>query len=168
MSTRFTVRTTGLFVADIVILYVGLLSALYLRLGINGTMFQLYENNGLCKITLVALVCLIALHFYDLYDFTVIHNRRQLVVRLIKALASAWILLAVVYYLNSSLQIGRGTSFYSLVITIVLLLVLRSWVHYVLGHPEIGERVLILGGGQTVIDMTEAVLKRRDAGYRIH
>ncbi len=167
MSTRFTARTTGLFLADIVILYGGLLFALYLRLGVNGTIFQLYENRGFWKITLATLVCLIALYFYDLYDLTVIHNRRQLVVRLIKALASAWVLLAVIYYFDSSLQIGRGTSLYSLVITMVLLLGLRSWVHYVLGHPEIGEKVLILGGGQTAIEMTEAVLRRRDAGYRI-
>ncbi len=167
MSTRFTARTTGLFLADIVIIYAGLFSALYARLGINGTIFQLYENRGFWKITLATLVCLIALYFYDLYDLTVIHNRRQLVVRLIKALASAWVLLAVIYYFNSSLQIGRGTSLYSLVITMVLLLGLRSWVHYVLGHPEIGEKVLILGGGQTAIEMAEAVLERRDAGYRI-
>lgn len=167
MSTRFTARTTGLFLADIVILYGGLLFALYLRLGVNGTIFQLYENRGVWKITLATLVCLIALYFYDLYDLTVIHNRRQLVVRLIKALASAWVLLAVIYCFNSSLQIGRGTSLYSLVITMVLLLGLRSWVHYVLGHPEIGEKVLILGGGQTAIEMAEAVLERRDAGYRI-
>jgi sugar transferase (PEP-CTERM system associated) len=139
----------------------------HLRLGINGTIFQLYENNGLLKITLATLVCLIALYFYDLYDLTVIHNRHQLVVRLIKALVSAWALLAVIYYFYSSLQIGRGTSSYSFVITIVLLLGLRSWVHYLLGHPGIGEKVLILGGGQTVIEMTEAVLERRDAGYRI-
>ncbi len=167
MSTRFTARTTGLFLADIVILYGGLLFALYLRLGVNGTIFQLYENRGFWKITLVTLVCLIALYFYDLYDLTVIHNRRQLVVRLIKALASAWVLLAVIYYLSSSLQIGRGTSLYSLVITMVLLLGLRSWVHYVLGHPEIGEKVLILGGSQRAIAIAEAILERRDAGYRI-
>lgn len=167
MSTRFTPRTIGLIIADIVIIYAGLLFALYLRLGVNGTMFQLYESNGLWKIMLATLVCLTAIYFYDLYDYVVIHNRRELLIRLIQALVTAWVLLTVIFYFVSSLEIGPGTAVYSVIITITLLLALRSWVHYLLGHPEIGEKVLILGEGQIAIEMAEAVLERRDAGYRI-
>jgi len=167
MNKRFTIRTNILILADIVIIYAGLLFALYLRLGVEGTMFQIYERNGLWKNMLATLVYLTALYSYDLYDYTVMHNRRELLLRLIQALVSAWVLLAVIFYFVPSLEIGRGTAVYSIIITMALLLMQRSWIHYLLGHPEIGEKILILGDGQMAIEMAEAVLRRRDAGYRI-
>jgi sugar transferase (PEP-CTERM system associated) len=167
MSTRLTPRKTILILADIIIIYAGLLFALYLRLGKNGTMFQLYQNSGLWKFILATVVCITALYFYDLYDYGVIHNRRKLILRLIQALVSAWIILIIIFYFIPSLEIGRGTAVYSVIITITLLLALRSWIHYLLGHPDIGEKILIIGGGEVAIETAEAVLKRRDAGYRI-
>ena len=43
----------------------------------------------------------------------------------------------------------------------------RTLIHLLTGHPDIGEKILIVGAGQAAIDTAEAVLKRRDAGYRI-
>jgi len=167
MSTKFTSRTSGLLIADIVIIYGGLLVALYLRLGLVGMTQQLYGNNGWLKITLVTIVCLTALYFYDLYDFTEINNRHTLLRLLIQALGSAWMSLALIFYFVPLLEIGRGVSIYSIIITIISLMALRSWIHYLLGHPKIGEKILILGEGNLAIDTVKAVLERRDAGYRI-
>ncbi len=167
MSTRLTSRTTGLILGDVVIIYAGLLFALYLRLGISDVIFQIFESNGLFKVMLATLVCLTALYFYDLYDFTVINNRRELFMRLIQAVGSAWVLLVLIFYWVPSLEIGRGASIYSIVITLVLLLAVRTLIHYLMEHPEIGEKILIVGEGQKAIDTAEAVLKRRGEGYRI-
>ncbi|MBC7899104.1 MAG: TIGR03013 family PEP-CTERM/XrtA system glycosyltransferase [Saprospiraceae bacterium] len=167
MSTRISRRTILLFAVDIVIVGAGLILALYLRLGLDGALFQLNENNGWYKVGLVTLICLSALYFYDLYDFTVMHNRRELNARLIQALGSGWVLLAVVFYFSPTLQIGRGTALYSMVITLVMLLAFRIWIHFLLGHPGIGEKILIVGDAELVIDTAEAVLRRRDFGLRI-
>ena len=167
MSTRLTSRTTGLIFGDVVIIYVGLLFALYLRLGIHDVITQIFESNGLWKILLATLVCLTALYFYDLYDFTVINNRRELFMRLIQAVGSAWVLLVLVFYWIPSLEIGRGASIYSIVITLVALLALRTLIHFLMEHPELGEKILIIGEGQKAVDTAEAVLKRRGEGYHI-
>jgi sugar transferase (PEP-CTERM system associated) len=140
---------------------------LFLRLGLDGTVYQLNENNGWLKVTLATAVCLLILYFYDLYDYTLMGNRRELLLRLIQSLGIAWALLALLFYFAPPLMIGRGTSVYSVFISLVLLLGWRTLIHFLTGHPEIGERVLIVGAGSAAIETAEAVLKRRDAGYRI-
>jgi sugar transferase (PEP-CTERM system associated) len=167
MSKKITRRMIGLIFADIVILCGGVILALCLRLGTDGAAMQLYERHGFLKIILVMGVCLAALYFYDLYNYTVINNRRQLLAGMAQAIGISWVLLALIFYLIPSMELGRGTAIYSSVITLILLLALRAMLHFVMGHPEIGEKILVVGDGQYAIDIAQAVLKRRDAGYRI-
>jgi sugar transferase (PEP-CTERM system associated) len=167
MSKKITPRMIGLIFADIGILCGGVILALCLRLGVDGATMQLYERAGFLKVTLVMAVCLAALYFYDLYNYTVINNRRELLARMVQAIGIAWVLLALIFYLLPSVELGRGTSIYSSVITLFSLLAVRTMLHFIMGHPEIGEKLLIVGDGQYAIDIAQAVLKRRDAGYRI-
>ncbi len=166
-GTRFSTRTIGLLLADAAIIYGGIVLALYLRVGFTGADFELNERNGWMKITLATLVCLLILYLYDLYDFTVMGNRRELMLRLVQALGIAWALLALLFYFVPPLLIGRGVSIISVPLVLVLLLGWRIIIHYLMGHPEIGEKILIVGAGQAGIDTAQAIWDRRDAGYRI-
>jgi sugar transferase (PEP-CTERM system associated) len=160
-------RTVGLLLADTAIIYGGIVLALYLRLGFSGAEYELNERNGWAKITLASLFCLLILYFYDLYDFTVMGNRRELLLRLVQALGIAWALLALFFYFVPPLLIGRGVSIISVPLVLILLLGWRTVIHYLTGHPEIGEKILIVGSGQAAIDTASAVWQRRDAGLRI-
>ena len=166
-NSSFSPRTIGLLLADLAIIYGGLVLSLYLRVGAGGADYELNERNGWLKITLASLSCLLILYLYDLYDFTVMGNRRELLLRLVQALGIAWVLLALLFYFVPSLIIGRGVLIISVPLVLVLLLGWRTIIHYLTGHPEIGEKILIVGSGQAAIDTTEAVLKRRDAGFRV-
>ena len=166
-SNRFSLRTIGLLLADAAIIYGGIILALYLRLGVEGSRYQLSENNGWLKIFLATSVCALILYFYDLYDYTVMTNRRELMLRLVQALGIAWALLALVFYFAPPLLIGRGVSVISVPLVLVLLLGWRILIHYLMGHPEIGEKILVVGTGQAARDTVDAVSERRDAGYRI-
>jgi sugar transferase (PEP-CTERM system associated) len=167
MASKTSLRTTGLIISDSVIIFGGIVLALYLRLSFTGALFQLNENSGWIKITIATAVCLLILYLYDLYDFTVMGNRRELLLRLVQALGIAWALLAFIYYLIPTLLIGRGTSIYSVGIVLIALLLWKLLIHYLTGHPEIGEKILIVGSGQVAIDTAHGVLARRDAGFRI-
>lgn len=166
-NSSFSPRTIGLLLADVAIIYGGIVLALYLRVGMSGADYELNERNGWVKITLASLFCLLILYLYDLYDFTVMGNRRELLLRLVQALGIAWALLALLFYFIPPLLIGRGVSIISVPLVLVLLLGWRIVIHYLTGHPEIGEKILIVGSGQSAIDTAEAVLKRRDAGFRV-
>lgn len=166
-GTRFSSRIIWLIFADIAIIYGGIILALYLRLGYYGSEYQLNSNNGWSKIALATLVCLLILYFYDLYDYTVIANRRELLLRLVQSLGIAWALLALLFYLIPPLLIGRGVSVYSVVIVLIMLLVWRVLIHSLTGHPDIGEKIVVVGTGKAAHDTANIAWKRRDAGYRI-
>jgi sugar transferase (PEP-CTERM system associated) len=167
MSTKFSPRTIGLILADIAIVFLAIVLALYLRLGWEGAAYQITENNALNKVALASSVCLGVIYLYDLYDYSVMHHRREMLLRLIQATGIAWTILAIVYYLVPPLMIGRGTLIYSVVLTLVMLLGWRSLIHFLTGHPDLGERVLILGAGKAAVATANVVYQRRDAGYRI-
>ena len=166
-GTRFSSRTVWLILADVAIIYGGIVLALYLRLGSSGSDYELNERNGWLKISVATLLCLLNLYFYDLYDYTVMGNRRELMLRLVQALGIAWALLAFLFYLVPPLFIGRGVLVISVPLVLILLLSWRSSIHILTGHPEIGEKILIVGTGQSALDTAQAVWERRDAGYRI-
>ncbi len=167
MSTKISPRTIGLFAADIAIIFLAIVLAIYLRLGWTGAEYQIQYNNAISKALLAATVCLVTMYLYDLYDYSVMHHRREMLLRLIQATGISWTILAITYYLVPPLMIGRGTLIYSVVLTLFLLLGWRLLIHYLTGHPDLGERVLILGAGKAAADTASVVSKRRDAGYRI-
>ncbi len=166
-ASRFSPRLFWLIVADAAIIYGGVILAMYLRLGLDGSENELGARNGWVKIGLATAVCLLILYFYDLYDYIVMTNRRELLLRLVQALGIAWALLALMFYFVPPLLIGRGVSVISVPIVLGLLLGWRIFIHSLTGHPEIGEKILVVGTGQTALDTAEAVWERRDAGYRI-
>lgn len=166
-ATKFSPRTIWLIFADSAIIYGGIILALYLRLGFEGSIFELTEKNGWYKIALAVCFCLLNLYFYDLYDYTVMGNRRELLLRLVQALGIAWVLLSFLFYFVPPLMMGRGVSVISVPIVLILLLTWRILIHLLTGHPEIGEKILVVGTGKAANDTAEAIWERRDAGYRI-
>ena len=156
-----------MILADAAILFSGVVLAMYLRLGLSGSMYELNEKNGWLKVTLASALCLLCLYFYDLYNYIVMTNRRELLLRLVQALGIGWILLAILFYFVPPLLIGRGVSLISVPVILGMLLGWRIFIHSLTGHPEIGEKILVVGTGQTALDTAEAVWERRDAGYRI-
>ena len=86
---RFTLRKFFLLLADVAILYSGVFLAMYVRLGLENTLNELNVKNGWLKITLASGVCLLVLYFYDLYDYVVMTNRRELMLRLATERAAA-------------------------------------------------------------------------------
>jgi sugar transferase (PEP-CTERM system associated) len=167
MAARFKSRLLWLLLADTAMIYGGVLLAVYLRVGLAGSLYELDEKNGWLKIGLATAICLLILYFYDLYDYVVMANRRELLLRLVQALGIAWVLLALLFYFIPGLLLGRGVMVISVPLVLGLLLGWRIAIHAFTGHPDIGEKILVVGTGQTAIDTAEAVWERRDAGYRI-
>src|SRR5918912_3962959 len=95
------------------------------------------------------------------------HDGRELVLRLIQALGLAWIALAIVFYVAPQAMLGRGVALISLPLALALMVGWRVSIHWLLGHPNVGERILIVGSGDAALEIAREVLDRRDAGYRV-
>jgi sugar transferase (PEP-CTERM system associated) len=164
---RINARTILLVIVEAMLLFVAMIAAVYMRLGVLGAEEQLLRSHGFYKIALATIFCLCAFYLYDLYDFVVMHDRRELVLRLIQALGLAWVALAIVMYALPQLMIGRGISSITLPLALALMIGWRVVIHWFLGHPHIGERILIVGSGASAIEVAREALERRDAGYRV-
>ena len=156
-----------LIIAEAVLVYGAIIGAVYLRVGVAGAQFELIEKNGYWKAGVAGFFCLAAFYLFDLYDFLVMHDRRELVLRLIQALGLAWIALAFSFYTFPSLMLGRGISLIALPLALGLMVSWRVSIHWFLGHPDFGERILIVGSGDLAVEVAREVLNRPDAGYRI-
>jgi FlaA1/EpsC-like NDP-sugar epimerase len=124
-------------------------------------------RQGFLKAGLATVFCLAAFYLFDLYDFIVMHDRRELVLRLVQALGLAWIALAFAFYAFPQLMLGRGISLIALGLALTLMVGWRVSIHWLLGHPDFGEKILIVGSGSLAVEVAREMLDRPDAGYRI-
>ena len=164
---RLNGRTILLIIAEGVLVYGAIIAAVYLRVGFDGAPFELVTKNGYLKAAVAGSFCLAAFYLFDLYDFLVMHDRRELVLRLVQALGLAWIALALSFYTYPGLMLGRGISLIALPLALGLMVSWRVSIHWFLGHPDFGERILIVGSGNLAVELAREVLNRPDAGYRI-
>jgi len=166
-SSRLNARTVLLLLSEALLLFGGMIFAVYLRLGIADAEDALVWRHGLYKVGLATVFCLTAFYLFDLYDFLVMFDRRELVLRLLQALGLAWVALALVFYAVPQVMIGRGVSLISLPLALLLMVGWRLAIHWVLGHPDLGERILIVGSGPFAIEIARETLGRPDAGFRV-
>src|SRR5205085_8753894 len=144
-----------------------MVASAYVRLGWIDAYYELNEKYGFLKAGVVTLFCLAAFYLYDLYDFVVMHDRRELVLRLVQALGLAWIVLALSFHFFPSLMLGRSIALIALPLALALMVAWRVSIHWFLGHPDFGERILIVGSDDSAVEIAREVLSRPDAGYRV-
>jgi sugar transferase (PEP-CTERM system associated) len=166
-ASRFNARTVLLLFVEAMLLFGGIVVAVYVRLGAVEAEETLIARNGFYKAALAMVFCLASFYLFDLYDFVVMFDRRELVLRMLQALGLAWIALAITFYAVPQTMIGRGVSLISLPLALLLMIAWRLVIHWVLGHPELGERILIVGSGPFAIEIARETLGRPDAGFRV-
>lgn len=166
-ASRLNARTVLLLIAEATVIFGAIVGAVDLRFGFAAASYELVERHGLLKAGMATAFCLAAFYLFDLYDFVVMHDRRELVLRLVQALGLAWIALALMFYLFPYLVIGRGVALIALPLALTLMVGWRLSIHWFLGHPDFGERILIVGSGNLAVEVAREVLDRPDAGYRI-
>jgi sugar transferase (PEP-CTERM system associated) len=164
---RVNGRTILLLFGEAVLVYTAIIAAVYLRVGVENAYFELVLRNGYWKAGVATFFCLAGFYLFDLYDFVVMHDRRELVLRLVQALGLAWIALALCFYFYPALMLGRSIALIALPLALTLMVTWRVSIHWFLGHPDFGERILIVGSGDAAVDVAREVLSRPDAGYRV-
>jgi len=166
-ASRLNARTVLLLLAEAMVIFGAIVGAVCLRLGFEEASNELLLRQGFAKAGLATVFCLAAFYLFDLYDFIVMHDRRELVLRLVQALGLAWIALALSFYAFPRLMLGRGISVIALPLALGLMVAWRVSIHWFLGHPDFGERILIVGSGNLAVEVAREALDRPDAGYRI-
>jgi sugar transferase (PEP-CTERM system associated) len=121
----------------------------------------------LWKIALITGLCQICFYYNDLYDLTIVHSSRELLIRLLQAAGAASIIIALLYSLIPSMAIGNGIFVSSLVIFLIAIIAWRLLFNRVAYAAHLEERVLIVGTGTTARMVGRQIQAEHDFGYRV-
>jgi sugar transferase (PEP-CTERM system associated) len=122
---------------------------------------------GLGKIATVTALCLLCFYYNDLYDLTVVHSNRELVVRLLQAAGAAAIVLAFAAFAAPSLILDPSTFVTALGVFVIAVLTWRVTFNHFARDPHLEERVLILGTGHTARMLAQQIGRQQDFAYRL-
>jgi sugar transferase (PEP-CTERM system associated) len=121
----------------------------------------------LLRIAVASAVCLICLHYFDLYDSSILANSREVVVRLVRVVGAVCLVLAVVYYQYPDVGLDFRTFLSGMVVVAILLALWRRLFFALSRAVGMAERVLFLGGGPLATSLAIEIEKRPQLGVQM-
>lgn len=119
------------------------------------------------KVALVALVVIVCLHYYDLYESRIAGNPKEAVPRLSQVMGTACIILALLYYAVPRARL-RAETLVGGVLVVGAALALDRRMFAAINHsPRLAQRVVIMGGGPFAADLAAAYARRPELAVRV-
>ena len=167
-NAYFPTRTLLLTMSEAILVTSGFLLAVLLSAGTPGDarIYLLYEN-GAGRIGLVVLVFLLLMYYFDLYNSSILTNRREVTTRLVGVLGCTFVALAVLYYTFPGASLG-GTVLWSGILMIAIAVPVWRSCFFVLNRSaRFAESTAIYGDGPLAAPLMEAIMRRPELGLRI-
>ena len=167
LHTYFPSRTVFLGISEAFLVILAFVSAAVARLGFGDAAVMLSYEQGLMRIVIISAAFVTCMYCFDLYDSSILRNRREIMSRLIQVLGTVCILLAMFCYLYPPLELGRGIFLIGLSVGAVMLFFWRWLFLRISALPQFAERELIVGDG-SISDLLTAELRNRlEFGMRV-
>ncbi len=166
-NAYFPARTLFLGISEACLVGLAFVAATIARLGTSDADFMLNYEQGFLKIIVISAAFIICLYYFDLYDSSILSNRREMSTRVIQVLGTVCIVLAVLYYIYPPLELGRGIVLIGFVFVALLLFLWRRLFLMVNGLPRFAERALILGEGPLARQLLNELGSRPELGVRV-
>jgi sugar transferase (PEP-CTERM system associated) len=163
----FPARTLVLGVSEWCLIALAFVAAAIVRLGANDATLVLQYEQGFLKILMLSGAFMMCMYYFDLYDSSILSNRREVLSRLVQVLGTMFILLAVVYYFYPPLELGRGIILIGLLIVVILLVLSRELFSVLNASPLFAERTLILGDGPLAGPLLAELRSHSELGIRV-
>ena len=159
-------RSIALLIFDSLLTCLCGIAAIYIRFQGEGLEVLLNEYTWI-KLLLLMMIVQGSFYLSDLYDFRMIRNRTVLYLRIFQAIGIASLSLAILFYTLPTLMLGRGVFLVSMILMLTTMICWRIFVMWLIGHPRLVERILILGTDQNAIRIAREVLEREEESYQI-
>lgn len=165
--TYFPARTLFLGISEALLITTAFVIATFARLGASDANLMLNYEQGFLKISVVAVIFILCMYYFDLYDSLVLSNRREVLTRLVQVLGTVCIMLALLYFAIPTLQLGRGIFVMGFVLVAFLLFVWRRIFLMVNTMPQFAQRALILGDSPLANALIGEIESRKELGIRV-
>ena len=160
MLSRLRARAITLVACETALIVLAVGAAAYVRFG-SGAWRVLTLEHGIAKALLIAAVTQLCLYYADLYDLRMLSERRELFVRILHALASVSLILAMLYYWFPGLVIGRGVFIIAAIFVITLVIGWRVAFEWGSRHVRPRERLLLVGTSSAAVSLASELFSRR-------
>jgi len=161
------IRTFVLGISEGCLIALSFVAAAIVRLGTSDATLMLQYEQGLLKILVLSGTFVLCLYYFDLYDSSILSNRREVISRLVQALGTMCILFAVVYYLYPPLEFGRGIVLIGLLIVLTVLMLWRTLFFALNRRPRFAERAMIFGDEPSTSSLLRELKSRPELGLSV-
>ena len=103
----YPLRNIAFFFIEGFIIFASVVTAAFVRFGGDINLLLTYELI-VPKALLVTLVCQTCLYYNELYDFKITNSNLELGIRMLQAVGSSYLILALIYFLFPAIILGRG------------------------------------------------------------
>jgi sugar transferase (PEP-CTERM system associated) len=173
-------KTLLLFAAEAGLILSVVLLSLYLQFPEHYESI-LFRQRGLLKTAFITVICQFVFYLFDLYNVAAPRSKRELLTDLFRAVGIASLLLGTVFFLRPTLLLGyfeeiegrgvvrygNGVPIIAMILALSLMIVWRLGIHWLMRHPRLGERILIVGTDTLAKDVAREAMLRRDLGYKV-
>jgi len=165
MLSRDQSRTLCLLIFESTLIFLCGIIAVYIRFGSEAR--DVLVSGGMLKILLMIAVAQASFFLFDLYELSELRRRGAIYIRTLQALGLTSMLLAAIFYAFPQMMLGRGVFLISLLLMLSTMILWRLFVMWLLGHPKLAERVLIIGTSKSAVNIAREALERPEHGYHI-
>jgi exopolysaccharide biosynthesis polyprenyl glycosylphosphotransferase len=113
----------------------------------------------------IAVCCIVAFYYCDLYDLRISHNFLEFAPRLLQSLGLSFLLMAFVYSLVPDLAAGGRPLRASMVVLVAFVLPVRAVSYAILRSRRFAERVVIVGMSALARKIAAEIEVSPDSGY---
>lgn len=167
LNAYFPARTFFLGISEACLICLALLVATVVRLGSGAGAYLFNYQHGAFKILVASMAIITCMYYFDLYESSILGNRREVVIRLTQVLSTVYILSVLLYYVYPRLELGRGIFVIGLGFVGMLLLVWRELFLMINRVPKFAARTLILGDGPIGESLARELGLRPELGMRV-
>jgi sugar transferase (PEP-CTERM system associated) len=149
------------------LIILSVLLAAWIRFGnLADTSWYLTRPYTMAQIATVVVICWLCLYYNDLYDLQVVARRSELVVHLMQSLGTAALILALLYYVQPDLSLGRGVAVLTAALILATLIVWRLTVETGKFFRPV-HRIVIAGTGPGGVRLVREILAHPELNLKV-
>jgi len=165
-NVYFPDRTLLLAASETLLVVSALLAAAFLSWNGDFTV-MLSLRNGYLQVACASLAIMLCMYYYDLYDSAVLGSLREVWMRMVQAVGTACVILALFYYLLPAARMSRRMFLAGIVAVPLLLLTWRRLFLLLNRSPRFAQRAVLVGAGPLARSLASEIKKRPEWGIEV-
>jgi len=162
----FPIKQLYLWISELIIIFITLLLMEY-AISSFTALNVIYYDPFAVKTTLMVVVYMLTLYYFDIYSPELYRPSQQMIVKLVQALIVATVTLLGIYYISPQISVWKGMLLVNALILPPLITSWRSLFSHVTNVQLPKEKVLIVGAGDLATKIGKKIYEESHHGLQL-